>query len=338
VQRNGNVAFDVTDLVHPEVAAVATLAARIVGLDIAGIDMVAEDISQPLDAQRGAIVEVNAGPGLLMHIKPAEGQPRPVGKAIVDSLFAESDSGRIPVVGIAGTTGKTLVAQIVARLLHLNGLYVGLACSEGLYFDQRLVEKRDCANWKSAQKVLMNRSVEAAVIENSVATILTEGLGYDRCQVGVVTNIQPEQHFGDCYIETPEQVYNVMRTQVDVVLGHGVAVLNADDALVAQMAELCDGEVIFFTRDAQQSIVVEHLAQGGRAVVLSADEIAFVTETQQVMITKLTAIPLLGADIQGAQLDNVLAAMGAVWALGVPPALIRAGVETFAVKRVDGLV
>jgi cyanophycin synthetase len=117
-----------------------------------------------------------------------------------------------------------------------------------------------------------------------------------------------------------------------------VAVLNADDALVAQMAELCDGEVIFFTRDVQQQVVVEHLAQGGRAVVLSADEIAFVTGTEQAMITKLTAIPLLGADNQGAQLDNVLAAMGAVWALGVPPALIRAGVETFAVKRVDGLV
>lgn len=335
IQRNGNVALDVTDLVHPEVAAVAALAARIVGLDIAGIDMVAEDISQPLSGQRGAIVEVNAGPGLLMHLKPAEGQPRPVGKAIVDSLFAEDDSGRIPVVGIAGSHGKTLVAKIVARLMHLSGKYVGLACSDGLYFDQRLVEKRDCATWTAAQKVLMNRTVQAAVIENSVTTILTEGLGYDRCQVGVVTNIEPEQHFGACYIETPEQVYNVLRTQVDVVLDDGVAVLNAGDPLVAEMAELCDGEVIFFARDAKLPVVAEHLQQGGRAVTLDKDIIVLVTGRESIALTKLTAIPLLGADCHGAQLEHVLAAVGAVWALGVSAELIRAGIETFAVKRAD---
>jgi cyanophycin synthetase len=335
IQRNGNVAFDVTDMVHPDVAAVATLAARIVGLDIAGIDMVAEDISQPLASQNGAIVEVNAGPGLLMHLKPAEGQPRPVGKAIVDSLFAEHDSGRIPVVGIAGSNGKTLVAKIVAKLMHLSGQYVGLACSEGLYFDQRLVEKRDCATWTAAQKVLMNRMVEAAVVESSVSTILTEGLGYDRCQVGVVTNIEPEQHFGACYIETAEQVYNVVRTQVDVVLSDGVAVLNAADALVAQMAELCDGEVIFFTRDAALPVVTAHLKQGGRAVLLEKDCVMLATGSEQTVLTKLMAIPLLGAGYYGAQLEYVLAAIGTAWALGISPALIRAGVETFSVKPAD---
>nr|MBA3696659.1 cyanophycin synthetase [Methylotenera sp.] len=245
VQRNGNVAFDVTDIVHPEVAAAASLAARIVGLDIAGIDMVTEDISRPLAETQGAIVEVNAGPGLLMHLKPAEGNPQPVGKAIVDNLFEEGESGRIPVVGISGSQGKTLVAQILAKLIHLNGLHVGLACSDGLYFDCRRVDKRNSANWSASQKVLMNRSVEAAVIENSFETILGEGLGYDRCKVGIVTNIHPEQHFGEYYIETHDQVFNVMRTQVDVVLDDGVAVLNAEDPMVAQMASLCDGKVIY---------------------------------------------------------------------------------------------
>jgi len=335
IQRNGNVALDVTDLVHPDVVAVAALAARIVGLDIAGIDLVAEDISQPLDTQRGAIVEVNAGPGLLMHLKPAEGQPRPVGKAIVDSLFADDESGRIPIVGIAGSSGKTLVAKIVARLVHLSSKRVGLACSAGLFFNQRLVEKRDCATWTAAQKVLMNRTVETAVIVNDVTTILTEGLGYDRCQVGVVTNIKPEQHFGACYIETPEQVYNVVRTQVDVVLGNGAAVLNAADPLVAQMAELCDGEVIFFARDAELPVVVEHLKQGGRAVLLDGNGIALATGAGNLVLTKLTAIPLLGADRHSAQLEHVLAAVGAAWALGISPELIRAGIETFAVKRAD---
>jgi cyanophycin synthetase len=136
---------------------VVSLAARVIGLDIAGVDVVAQDISRPLQEQSGAIVEVNAGPGLLMHLKPAEGQARPVGKAIVDSLFADDSSGRIPIVGIAGSHGKTLVAKIVARLLHLSGQYVGLACSDGLYLDQRLIEKRNSANWTSAQKLLMNR-------------------------------------------------------------------------------------------------------------------------------------------------------------------------------------
>ena len=332
VQRNGNVALDVTDLVHPEVAATAALAARIVGLDIAGVDLVAEDISKPLAAQGGAIVEVNAGPGLLMHLKPAEGEARPVGKAIVDSLFADGDDGRIPVVGIAGTYGKTLVAQIVSRLLHLSGKHVGLACSTGLYLEQRQVEKSDCATWAAAQKLLMNRNLDAAVIENSFTTILAEGLGYDRCQVGVVTNVDPAQHVGDYYIETPEQVWNVMRTQVDVVLESGVAVLNADDPLVAQMTDLCDGEVIFFARDAKLPVVEEHLKRGGRAVVIAVGSLVLATGSAQVPVARLAAIKMLeGVAPEDQKLEHILAAVAAGWALGILPELMRAGIKNFNV-------
>ncbi len=332
VQRNGNVALDVTDLVHPEVAATAALAARIVGLDIAGVDLVAEDISKPLAAQGGAIVEVNAGPGLLMHLKPAEGEARPVGKAIVDSLFADGDDGRIPVVGIAGTYGKTLVAQIVSRLLYLSGKHVGLACSTGLYLEQRQVEKSDCATWAAAQKLLMNRNLDAAVIENSFTTILAEGLGYDRCQVGVVTNVDPAQHVGDYYIETPEQVWNVMRTQVDVVLESGVAVLNADDPLVAQMTDLCDGEVIFFARDAKLPVVEEHLKRGGRAVVIAVGSLVLATGSAQVPVARLAAIKMLeGVAPEDQKLEHILAAVAAGWALGILPELMRAGIKNFNV-------
>lgn len=329
IQRNGNMAMDVTDSVHPEVAAAATLAARVVGLDIAGIDLVAKDISQPLDGQRGAIVEVNAGPGLLMHLKPAEGQARPVGKAIVDSLFADDSSGRIPIVGIAGSHGKTLVAKIVARLLHLSGQYVGLACSDGLYLDQRLIEKRNSANWTSAQKLLMNRRVEAAVIENSVATILNEGLGYDRCQVGVITNLLPEQHYGEAYIDSPEQVYNVLRTQVDVVLSGGKAVLNAGYPLLAEMAELCDGEVIFFAQNADLPVIAAHIKENGQAVLVVDDRIVLAMGNAKIVLTKLSAIPFLQAQCHGEKLDHVLAAIATAWALGLSPTLIRAGIETF---------
>ena len=343
IQRNGNVALDVTDLVHPEVAAAASLAARIVGLDIAGVDLVAQDISRPLAEQGGAIVEVNAGPGLLMHLKPAEGKPRPVGKAIVDNLFAEDESGRIPIVGIAGSSGKTLVAKIVARLIRLSGKHVGLACSEGLYLNQRLVEKGDCATWKAAQKLLMNRMVEAAVIENNATTILTDGLGYDRCQVGVLTNIDASgdiaNRFGEYYIETAEQLYNVMRTQVDVVLSSGVAVLNAADPLVATMAGLCDGEVIFFAQDAKLPVIEEHLQQGGRAVLFKSGGIVLATGADDVLLTKLAAMPLLSKAFKSAsaecslvdyaQIDSELAGVAAAWALDLSPELIRAGIETF---------
>ena len=337
VQRNGNVAFDVTDIVHPEVAAAASLAARIVGLDIAGIDMVSQDISRPLSETQGAIVEVNAGPGLLMHLKPAEGKPQPVGKAIVDSLFAENESGRIPVVGVSGSQGKTLVAQIVAKLIHLNGQHVGLACSDGVFFNCRQVEKRASANWSASQKVLMNRSVQAAVIENSAETILGEGLGYDRCKVGIVTNIHPEQHFGKYYIETHDQVFNVMRTQVDVVLDDGVAVLNAEDPMVVQMASLCDGEVIFFAHDDQAAVIEEHLEANGRAViVVDEDNLVLVTGSKKAVLTRLSAIPLLNneSDHQARKTKTaqVLAAIAAAWALDISPALMQAGIESFEEK------
>ncbi len=330
VQRSGNVAFDVTDIVHPEVAATVSLAARVVGLDIAGIDLVAEDISKPLDAQGGAIVEVNAGPGLLMHLKPAEGQPRPVGKAIVDHLFADDETGRIPVVGVAGSSGKTQVARILAKFIHLTGSHVGLACSDGLFSGKRQVEKGNCATWTAAQKLLMNRKVETAVIENSVSTILAEGLGYDRCQVGIVTNIQPEKHFGEFYIETPEQVYNVLRTQVDVVLANGAAVLNAEDPLVAQMAELCDGEVVFFATNSELPVIRKHLKQGGRAVLKKGDGLILATSLYKILLTNPAARPISGQNIQ-----PLLAAVAAAWALGISPDLISAGVKTFSLEQAD---
>jgi len=331
IQRNGNVAFDVTDEVHPDVAATVALAARIVGLDIAGVDLVAQDISRPLAEQGGAIVEINAGPGLLMHLKPAEGKPRPVGKAIVDNLFPLDENGRIPVVGISGSNGKSLAARIVARLLHLRGDHVGLACSAGLYFAQRLVDKRDCANWASSQKVLLNRSVEAAVIENSSDTILAEGLGYDRCQVGIITNIDAERHFGKFYIETPEQVCNVLRTQVDVVLTEGVAVLNADDPLVAAMAKYCDGEVMFFSQHPAAALIAAHTQSGGRAIVVRDGTIVLMSGDEPTVLIKLVHVPVLENGKDAVLVDSILAAVAAAWALNISPGLIRAGLSTFEV-------
>jgi cyanophycin synthetase len=328
IQRNGNVASDITGLVHPSVAAAASLAARIIGLDIAGVDVVAEDISRPLDEQRGAIVEVNAGPGLLMHLKPADGEPRPVGRAIVDHLFAEEEDGRIPVVGISGTYGKTMVARLVARLLHLHGAYVGLACSDGLYLNQRRVEKNDCATRQSAHRILLNRAVEAAVIENSSRVILSEGLAYDRCVVGVVTNIDPVDCLPEYHIDDAEKMASVVRTQVDVVLPHGVAVLNAADPRVVELAPLCDGEVLFFGMEADIPVLAEHRSRQGRAVFIRNGHVVLAAGHEETAIADAAEIALALSGGRSHQLENVLAAVGAAWALELSPDLIRAGIET----------
>ncbi len=328
IQRNGNHASDVTDLVHPKVAAAAALAARIVGLDIAGVDLLAEDITRPLDQQGGAIVEVNAGPGLLMHLKPAEGEARMVGRDIVDHLFAEDQNGRIPIVGVAGSRGKTMVARMTARMIGLQGTYVGLACSDGFYLKNRRVEGGDCANWDSGQRILINRSVQAAVIENSNRSILTEGLAYDRCQVGVVTNVDPEDTLPDLYVDNAEQVVNVARTQVDVVLSGGAAVLNATDARVAGMAMLCDGDVIFFSAEPDLPTVAAHREQGGRAVFLRDGRIVLANGTMETSVIGIADVPWM-ADSPSWVVENVLAAVGAAWALDVPMDLIKTGIEFF---------
>ena len=173
IQRNGNVAIDCTDSVHPEVAHQVSLAARTIGLDIAGVDVVAEDIGKPLQAQGGAVVEVNAGPGLLMHLRPAEGAPQPVGRAIVDHLFPDpEDSGRIPIVGVAGSRHTTQIARLLAWVMQLGGRHVGLACRDGLFLDRRRVEAGDCTHWDAGRRLLINRNVEAAVFENDASAIL----------------------------------------------------------------------------------------------------------------------------------------------------------------------
>jgi cyanophycin synthetase len=335
IQRNGNVAFDITDNVHPDVAAVASLAARIVGLDIAGVDLVVEDISRPLEEQGGAIVEVNAGPGLLMHLKPATGKPREVGKAIVEHLFPQQESGRIPIVGVTGSRGKTMVARLIARMLKLQGANVGVACSDGLFLRQRQMDKRDCANWHAAHRVLVNRAVDAAVIEHSYRSILTEGIAYDRCQVGVVTNLAEDASLPDLYIDDVDQMQKVVRTQVDLVLQDGAAVLNAADARVAELAELCDGGVIFFGASPDLDVFAQHRADGGRAVFVRDAQVVLADGTEETQLVDLATLGIKKLDQRPFVIENILAAVGAAWALGIGTEVILAGVETFDYERAD---
>jgi cyanophycin synthetase len=325
IQRNGNVAFDVTNIVHPSIAAAAALAARVVGLDIAGVDMVLEDITKPLKGQRGVVIEVNASPGLLAHIKPAEGAGRPVGKAIIDHLFQSETDGRIPIVGITGTQNTGRIARLVAWLVHISGKHVGLACSEGLYLDSRRVVPTDCAHWEAGQRILINRSVQAAVFENGSRMILAEGLAYDKCTVGVVTDVTWQETLTEFDILDTEQTYKVARTQVDVVLPSGTAVLNAADPQVVEMAALCDGKVIFYGLNPDQAPMADHRNSGERVVYLRDNVIVLSQGHEEVALLPLASLK----PEKAAKPEMVMAAVGAAWALNIPVELIGAGLRTF---------
>ncbi|QRF58836.1 cyanophycin synthetase [Variovorax paradoxus] len=329
IQRNGNVAIDCTDSVHPEVAHMVELAARVVGLDIAGIDLVCEDISKPLGPQGGAIVEVNAGPGLLMHLKPAVGSPRPVGRAICDHLFPDDSQGRIPVVGVAGSRDNAVIARLVAWLVGLGGRHTGLACRDGLFLERRRVDARDSANWEAGHRLLMNRQVQAVVIENGARTILQDGLPYDRCEVGIVTDLGGFEQLGDFDIRESDHMVKVLRTQVDVVLPEGTAVLNADDERVAGLAPLCDGAVILYSVDAQAASLTAHQAAGGKAVLIRQDRVVLANGTSESFLPGLGRLTVWRATHAGVSLESLLAAVAAAWALGIPLNLIGAGIEAF---------
>lgn len=325
IQRNGNVANDVTDKVHPSIAAAAALAARVVGLDIAGIDMVLEDVTRPLHQQRGAVIEVNASPGLLAHIKPADGPGQPVGRAIIDHLFQDQNDGRVPIVGITGTQHTGRLARLLAWLVHISGRHVGLACSEGLYLDGRQVDAGDCANWASGQRILINRSIEAAVFENPSRQILAEGMAYDKCLVGVVTDVSWEAGLDDFDIRDAEQAFKVARTQVDIVLPSGTAVLNAADPQAQELAELCDGRVIFYAMDASNAALAAH-RQTGERVVFVQDHAIVLSQGA----TVLASLPLASLKpAKASKPEMVMAAVAAAWALEIPVELIGAGLLTF---------
>ena len=333
IQRNGNLGVDCTEQVHPEVAHATLLAARVVGLDIAGIDLVAQDIGRPLAAQAGAIVEVNAGPGLLMHLKPAVGAPRPVGQAICDHLFPDAGTGgltgRIPVVGVAGSQGTAVLARLVAWLIGLGGRYTGLACRDGLFLERRRVDARDSANWAAGHRLLVNRSVEAVVVENGASTILADGLPYDRCTVGVVTDLAGAEHLAEFDITESDQLVKVLRTQVDVVLPEGCAVLNAADPRIAALAPLCDGAVILYSADANAAALAPHRDSGGRSVVVRQDRVVLANGGAESFLPGLGRLTVWRAGHAGVALESLLAAIAVGWAMDIPLTLIGAGVEAF---------
>lgn len=324
----GGSATDVTDEVHPEMAARAVSAARMIGLDICGVDVVAESVHHPLEDQHGGVVEVNAAPGLRMHLNPSFGKGRAVGEAIIANMYADGDDGRIPVVAVAGTNGKTTTVRLTAHLLGVAGNRVGMTNSDGVYVDNLRIDTGDCSGPRSARSVLMHPDVDAAVFETARGGILREGLAFDRCNVAIVTNIGMGDHLGLGYISTVEDLAVVKRVIVQHVHPSGMAVLNAADPIVAEMASSCPGSVTYFAEDRNHPVLVTHRAQGQRAVYRDGDAIVAAQGADEVRFP-LAQIPLTRGGTITFQVENAMASIAAAWALDLGWDVIRRGLATF---------
>ncbi|KKM09315.1 cyanophycin synthetase [Clostridiales bacterium PH28_bin88] len=325
----GGTAEDVTDLMHPENASLAARAAQVVGLDVAGIDLVAADISQPISTTGGAVIEVNAAPGIRMHHHPSKGQPRDVAGAIVDYLFPPGTPARIPIICVTGTNGKTTTTRLVADMLRRQGLVVGMATTDGIHIGDRcLVKGGDTTGPWSARAVLRDPAVEAAVLETARGGLLREGLAFDRADVAVVTNIA-EDHLGQGGVESLEDLAHIKSLTVEAVGREGCAVLNADDPLVAAMASRARCRVIYFSLTGKNSLVRRHLGAGGTAVFVDKGRVVVAAGNQVHHLVPVKSIPLTCGGTVSHNLQNALAATGTAWGLGIPPVLVKESLESF---------
>ena len=325
IQRIGRDAEDCTDLVHPDTVRVASLAARLVGLDVAGVDVIVKDIGQPLHVQGGAVIDVHGGPGLLMHLAPKRGVARAVSRAIVDHLFPAGDDGRVSIFGVAGTVGTGRIVRLLAWFLHLAGRHIGLASRDGVWLDRRLVDATDGTRWDCGRRILMNHLVESAILETSGASILRDGLPYDRCEVGVVHDLAGHEGLSEHDVLDPDQMFKVMRTQVDVVLPAGTAVLHAVEPDIVEMAELCDGEVVLYALDGTLPAMETHRADGGRAAFARGRAIVLAQGPDVAVVEDL----LDGRADRAEDDAATLAAVAAVWSRGFELDLIVTGIATF---------
>ena len=325
----GGSATDVTDDVHPDVAARAVSAAHMVGLHICGVDLVCDSILRPIEEQGGGVVEVNAAPGLRMHLSPSFGKGRPVGEAIISTLFKPGQDGRIPIVAVTGTNGKTTTVRLISHLLAQQGWCVGMTNTDGVYVGGQCIDTGDCSGPKSAKNVLHHPDVDAAVLETARGGVLREGLAFDYCDVAVVTNVGSGDHLGLNYITTVDELAVLKRVIVQNVSARGTAVLNAADPVVAAMAAKCKGAVTFFALDQFNPVMATHRAQG-RAVVYVENQQIVAARGAEKHYLNLADIPItLGGNV-GFQVENVMASVAAAWALGVDWATLRAGLAGFS--------
>lgn len=327
----GGTAIDRTDVVHPDNAAIAVQAAAMIGLDVAGIDMMSPDITRSLHATGGGIVEVNAAPGLRMHLAPSEGAPRDVAQPIVASLFPQGSSSRIPIFAITGTNGKTTTVRMVARILAEAGLGVGFTSTSGVYVDGRRQVASDASGPKSARMLLRNPTIDAAVLETARGGLLREGLGFDFCDVGAVLNVTAD-HLGAKGVHTLDDLARVKSVVVESVKRRGASILNADDPLTVRIARHARGRIVWFSAAADAAArgpLAGHIAAGGMAVTCEEGAVILYDEGRRTAVVDAADIPATLGGVAEFNLWNALAAAAMTAAHGIKPGTIRAGLAAF---------
>jgi cyanophycin synthetase len=326
----GGTSIDATDELHPDNATACEMAAGVVGLDIAGIDVLSPDISVPFRENGAVIIEVNAAPGLRMHTHPSEGTPRNVGGRIIDMLYPPGAPSTIPVIAITGTNGKTTTARLTAHLFRQTGRNVGFTTTDGVYLGSRLVMEGDMTGPFSANIILSNPAVEVAVLETARGGILRAGLGFDECDVGVVLNVS-DDHLGLGGIHSVEQLAEVKSVIPATVKREGHAVLDADDPLVYAMRERSGGDIVLFSTLApgENERFDEHVARGGIGVRVEDGEFVVRRGRLRIPIAALSDVPLMMGGAARFQRQNVLASIAAAYVQGVRYDTIRAGLLSF---------
>jgi len=325
----GGTATDVTDDVHPEVRYAAERIARLVGLDIIGIDLLAETLTRPLEEQSAAVVEVNAGPGFRMHLSPTHGEGRDVGRPVIDMLFPDSeDTGRIPVAAVTGTNGKTTTVRLLSHLLRQAGRNVGMACTGAIEVDNHVIMRGDYSGPQAAAIVLREPTVECAVLEVARGGIMRRGLGFDECDVGVLLNIASD-HLGEHDIHTLDELARCKTVVIDAVRQGGTAVLNADDPRVLEGQQWARGDIIFFTLDPESRPVRQHVRDHGVAFTVHNERIVMRQGHVEAEVMPVVDVPITFEGHARFNVANALAASAAAYALGLSVADIQRGLQTF---------
>jgi cyanophycin synthetase len=339
----GGTSRDVTDRVHADVARLCVRVAALVGLDISGIDLRLPDIAAPLpptgepQAVTGGVIEVNAVPGLRMHLAPVQGRARDVGDAIVASMFPGGSDGRIPTVAVTGTNGKTTVARMTAHLLAGTGLRVGLTSTDGVSIDGRMIHRADATGPRSAQMVLGDPSVQAAVLETARGGILRRGLGYDRTDVGIVTNITAD-HLGQDGLDAIEDIAHVKALIAERVRDGGTLVLNADDPWVRSLADRprvrADRKrIVWFSLEPDNPVIAAHLAKGCTAYLVEGGWLVQAVGARRVPLLRVADVPGAFGGAAGFTAANALAAVAAARALGAPHDVVLERLAAFEPRR-----
>jgi len=324
----GGSATDVTDNVHPAMAEMVIQAAQQIGIEVCGVDVVCERVDESLEAQGGGIVELNAAPGLRMHLEPSIGKSRDVGAAVIDLMFGKNENGRIPVVAVTGTNGKTTTVRLIEQILRYHNLRVGFTGTEGVVVNGHLVDTGDCSGPKSAHKVLVHPETDAAVLECARGGMLREGLGFDMCDVGIVTNIGEGDHLGLNFIDSVEDLALLKSVLVQNVAPNGLAVLNADDKHAAGMAKLTPGRVLFFTSNPDNPVAAAHKAKG-RPVIIHDGRLVHISYDGLEKTIDLTEVPLSNNGLFTFQVQNVMCAIAAGLGVNVPFNTICAALGSF---------